>query len=222
MVPGELVAEGRYKMGPNVYREDEKFYSTVVGIFKFSRGVVGVVPLSGPYIPKVGDLVIGSVVNITSSGYVVDIRAPYLAFLHVTEVSTKPVNLQEADLRKFFDVGDMLVAKVLPFDTGNPSLTCRDKGLGKITKGRVISTSAVKVPRLIGKRHSMLSLLRCETGCEVVIAQNGYIWIVGKTSEDEDLVEEAVNKIVEEAHIRGLTSRVSKMLKRKKEELKRN
>jgi len=217
VVPGELLAEGNYRPGSNVYKEDGKLYSNAVGILKFNRGVVNVVPLSGPYIPKVGDLVIGEVIDITASSYVVDIRAPHVAFLNASEASVKPLNLHEEDLRKLYDVGDMLVAKVISFERAfNPSLTCKEKGLGKITKGSIIAIPAVKVPRLIGRRRSMISLIKSETGCEVVVGQNGYIWVVGENPEDEDLVAEAVRRIVEEAHVAGLTARVMQMLKNKK------
>ena len=217
VVPGELIAEGNYKLGSNVYREDGKIYSNVVGIVKVVKGTINVVPLSGPYIPKVGDLVIGEIIDITASNYVVDIRAPHVAFLHASEASTRPINPHEEDLRKLYDVGDLIVAKVIAFDRAyNPSLTCRERGLGKITRGRVIAIPAVKVPRLIGRRRSMITMIKNETGCEIVVGQNGYIWVVGRTPEDEDLVAEAIRKVVEEAHVTGLTARVMKMLRERK------
>jgi len=214
VVPGELLAEGNYKAGSNTFKEDDRLYSTTVGIFKFTKNTVNVVALSGPYIPKVGDLVIGEVVDITASSYVVDIRAPYIAFLHASEASSRPINPYEEDLRKFYDIGDMLLAKVSSFERAfNPSLTCKERGLGKITKGRIVAIPPVKVPRLIGRRRSMISMIKSETGCEVVVGQNGYIWIVGETPEAEDLVVEVVAKISEEAHVAGLTARVMNMLK---------
>ncbi len=217
VVPGELLAEGNYRAGSNVLRDDDKLYSTTVGIFKFTRGTVNVVALSGPYIPKVGDLVIGEVVDITSSNYVVDIRAPHVAFLHVSEASPRPINPHEEDLRKLYDVGDMLLAKVSSFERAfNPSLTCKERGLGKITRGRIIAIPPAKVPRLIGRRRSMITMIKNETGCEVVVGQNGYIWVVGESPEDEDLVAEAVRRVVEEAHVAGLTARVLNMLKSRK------
>lgn len=215
-VPGELLAEGDYKVGQNVIREGNRLYSTTVGVFRYTRGTVSVVALSGPYIPKVGDLVIGEVIDISSLNYIVDIRAPHMAFLHVSEASLKQINPQE-DLRKLYDIGDMLLAKVASFERAlNPSLTCREKGLGKIAKGQVIAIPPARVPRLIGRRHSMINMIKSETGCEVVVGQNGYVWVVGKSPEDEELAIEAIRKVVEEAHVSGLTARVMGMLKSRK------
>ncbi|MCX8204091.1 MAG: exosome complex RNA-binding protein Rrp4 [Candidatus Nezhaarchaeota archaeon] len=220
-VPGELLAEGNYKVGQNVIRDGHRLYSTTVGVFRYTRGTISVVALSGPYIPKVGDLVIGEVIDIASLNYIVDIRAPHVAFLHVSEASSRQINLQEEDLRKLYDIGDMLLAKVSSFERAlNPSLTCRERGLGKITRGQVLAIPPARVPRLIGRRHSMLNMIRSETGCEVVVGQNGYVWVVGKTPEDEELVMEAIKKIVEEAHVSGLTVRVMNMLRARKLKLK--
>jgi exosome complex component RRP4 len=217
VVPGELLAEGDYRAGPGVLKEGNKLYSTTVGIFKLAKGMVNVIALNGPYIPEVGDLVIGEVVDILPPNYVVDIRAPHTALLHVSEASLKPVSFREEDLRSLYDVGDMLLAKVSSFERAfSPSLTCKERGLGKITKGLILAIPPARVPRLIGKRSSMISMIRSETGCKIVVGQNGYVWVVGRSSEDEKLVAEAVRKVVEEAHVAGLTARVMSMLKARK------
>ncbi|MEM4699815.1 MAG: exosome complex RNA-binding protein Rrp4 [Candidatus Nezhaarchaeales archaeon] len=216
-VPGELLAEGNYRAGQNVIKDGTKLYSTTVGVFRYVRGTVSVVALSGPYIPKVGDLVIGEVIDVVSLNYIVDIRAPHVAFLHVSEASSRQINPQEEDLRKLYDIGDLLLAKVSSFERAlNPSLTCRERGLGKITRGQVIAIPPARVPRLIGRRHSMINMIKKETGCEIVVGQNGYVWVVGRSPEDEELVAEAIKKVVEEAHISGLTARVMNMLRSRK------
>ena len=56
VVPGEELAEGMdFLPGENTYRESDKIYSKVLGLANVSGRVVKITPLSGPYVPKVGD-----------------------------------------------------------------------------------------------------------------------------------------------------------------------
>ncbi|MCD4799421.1 MAG: RNA-binding protein, partial [Methanosarcinales archaeon] len=85
--------------------------------------------------------------------------------------------------------------------------------LKPITSGRIVQVSAVKVPRMIGRNGSMISMLKKETNCNIVVGQNGVIWITGK-DRDIDKAIEAIQIIENEAHIDGLTDRISGFLKR--------
>jgi exosome complex component RRP4 len=67
------------------------------------------------------------------------------------------------------------------------------------------------VPRVIGKKGSMIKLLKQMTKCEITVGQNGNIWIKGER-QMEDIVERAIFKIDQEAHIPGLTDRIKKIL----------
>ena len=60
----------------------------------------------------------------------------------------------------------------------------------------------------------MIKLLKQMTRCEIMVGQNGNIWIKGER-QMEDIVERAILKIDKEAHIPGLTDRIKKYLKQK-------
>ncbi|MCD6410099.1 MAG: S1 RNA-binding domain-containing protein [Candidatus Verstraetearchaeota archaeon] len=213
VVPGELLAEGNYMAGSNVYRVGNKFFSSSVGLAELKDRTVTVIALSGCYIPRPADLVIGEIVEVSMASWMVDINSPYQAILFASEFLSKPLNPLKEDPRRYLDVGDMVIAKVLNFDrTKNPSLTAKEKGLGKITKGIVVEIDVTKIPRVIGRRGSMVSMLKKETGCEIIVGQNGRIWISGKTREDEMIVMEAIKKIEREAHTSGLTDRVRELI----------
>lgn len=214
--PGELLAEDDYKVGLNVYREGRKLYSMVVGLLRIGKKTLNVIPLSGPYTPKVGDVVIGEVIDITPTNYIVDIRAPYTAILHASEALPRPLNPYEEDLRRYYNVRDFIIAKVVHFEPGlSPYLSCKEKGLGKIKEGRLLVTSPSRVPRLIGRQGSMVNLIKKETGCDLVIGQNGYILVISKNPESEAMAIRAIRKVEEEAHVSGLTTRVASLLRRK-------
>ncbi|MHC1636780.1 MAG: KH domain-containing protein, partial [Candidatus Nezhaarchaeales archaeon] len=113
----------------------------------------------------------------------------------------------------YLEIGEALVCKVAKFDKySDVILTCKGKDLGKISDGRLIKISPAKIPRLIGRKGSMVNLIKRETGCKIVIGQNGYIWIKGKDSKLEALAEKAIRKIEQEAHMSGLTQRIQDML----------
>jgi len=81
----------------------------------------------------------------------------------------------------------------------------------KIEDGIIIEIQPSKVPRIIGKNGSMVSLLRQHTGCWIFVGQNGRVWIRGESENISRLVE-AIRKIEREAHTTGLTDRISKFL----------
>ena len=117
-----------------------------------------------------------------------------------------------------FDVGDLIIANVLSSDrTRDPLLTVREPGLGKVMRGQLVEITPTKVPRVIGRKGSMVSIIKKETGCQITIGQNGFILVSGKTPQDEQLAIMALYKIENESHTSGLTDRVTEMLENKKE-----
>jgi exosome complex component RRP4 len=113
----------------------------------------------------------------------------------------------------------MVIAKIVAYDrTRDPQLTILERGLGKITRGQILEITPTKIPRVIGKQGSMISMLKQETGCQIEIGQNGRILVNGKTPEDERLGVMAIRKIEQEAHTTGLTDRVTEMLRKEKGE----
>lgn len=218
VTPGDLLAEDDYIAGDNTYKDDGKIYASRVGLVDFEAKKVHVVALKAFYVPYVGDTVIGKVVEVTIGGWIVDINAPYFAMLRASDVIDRPFKPETSDLPSIFDVGDLIIAKVVAYDrTRDPLLTIREPGLGKIMRGQLVEITTTKIPRVIGRKGSMISMIKKETECQITIGQNGLILISGKTPEDERLAVMALHKIEEESHTSGLTDRVTEMLKKKKE-----
>jgi len=212
VAPGELLAEGEHLLGENSYKIGNQIYSACVGLLEVDGNRVSVVPLKGGYIPHVGDIVGGRVMDIGLSGWTVDILAPYVAMLPASETEG-PRGPRRRDLSEMFDVGDMVMAQVLSFDrTRDPLLTAKGPGLGKVSSGRVIQIQAAKIPRLIGRKGSMISMLKRETGCQISVGQNGIVLVWGRSPEGERVAVEAIYMIEREAHMRGLTDRIREMI----------
>ena len=52
---------------------------------------------------------------------------------------------------------------------------------------------------------------------KIFVAQNGRIWLKGKTHEHEHLLVEVIQKIEREAHTTGLTDRVKYYIEQEKQ-----
>jgi exosome complex component RRP4 len=106
-----------------------------------------------------------------------------------------------------------MIAQVIAFDrTRDPLLTTKGRGLGKVTSGRVARITPAKIPRIIGKKGSMITMLKKETGVDIIPGQNGVILAVGPNPDQERIAVEALYMIEREAHTSGLTDRVKAMI----------
>ena len=157
--PGDIVAKGMDDIpGNNVIREGDNLIATVVGIFSINGRVAKIIPLSGPYLPKPEDTVIGKVIEFTFSGWVVDIDTYTNANIGVSEVVRMYVDVHKTDIRKFLDIDDMIVAQVNNVSkTRGITLTMKGPGLRKLEGGHVIKinshTIAILAIGITGKFH---------------------------------------------------------------------
>jgi len=218
VAPGDLLAEGDYVPGDSTYKENEKIYANRLGLVDYNGRRVNVVALKAFYVPAPGDTVIGKVVETTPGGWVIDIKAPHLARLRASDVVERSFKPETTDLPSIFDVGDLIIAKVVEYDrTRDPLLTVREPGLGKIMRGQLVEVTPTKIPRVIGRQGSMVGMIKRETGCQMTIGQNGLILITGRSPKDERLAFMALRKIEAESHTSGLTDRVTEMIKKERE-----
>lgn len=218
VVPGEVLFEGRIRTGDNTYRAQGRVCATRIGLVDYNRGMVSVIALEAGFNPLVGDLVIGDVTDIELGFWTVDIDASSAAVLNVPDAIGAPFRT-DIVMPDILDIGDAIIAKIVDMDRRRtPILAILGRGLGKVEEGFIIRLTPSKIPRLIGKKGSMVNMILKETGCRIAIGQNGRILIHGKTREQEETVVSVIKKIEKEAHISGLTNRVQEYLKKLKEE----
>jgi exosome complex component RRP4 len=217
VTPGDLLAEGNYAAGNNTYKADAKIYASRIGLVEYRGRKVQVVALNTFYFPSVGDLVIGKIVEVNLHGWTVDINSPYKANLKASEALNRPFRPQRDELSDFLDVGDLVLAEVVSYDrTRDPNLTIREPRLGKLVHGQIIRVSPAKIPRIIGRKGSMITMLKKETKCNIMVGQNGLVYISGRNREDERIAALAVQKIEHGAHTSGLTERVTEMVRKER------
>jgi exosome complex component RRP4 len=223
VAPGEVLSTDvdTYKRGRGTIlnKDGSKIISVLVGLKQVRNNYINVIPLSGFYTARTGDKVIAIVVDKNPVKYRCDINAKYEAILRPQNAvkHKKRKRRDKLDTEKF-DIGDLLVAKIISADRLNsPELTLVGKYLGRKKDGICLTIDPPKVPRVIGRNGSMIKMLKGETNCNIFVTQNGRIWLKGDNFEYERLAIEAIYKIEKEAHTRGLTDRIGEFLKQEKE-----
>lgn len=214
VVPGDTLADDLgYIPGHGTYRYQQHLMASRLGLVNVEGKVVKIIPVSGKYLPKRNDVVIGKVFDILMAGWRVEINSPYTAMLSSKE--TPEFIEKNEDLTKYFDLDDYMVAKVTNVTSQNLiDLTVRDQGLRKLKGGRIIKVNTHKVPRIIGKKGSMVSMVKDATKCRIIVGQNGLVWIDGEP-QNENIAVEAIRKIENESHFSGLTERMKEFLEQK-------
>lgn len=215
VAPGDLLAKGRFRTGSNVVKVGEDaYYATVLGSFEIQNGVLSVRALRGPYIPRKGDRVIGVVVDISMGSWSVDIRSPYEATLPAARFPVR-INPVLDDIRKYLKVGDYIYAEIAEFDRFRPPVldATASREYGPVKQGVVVAIEPTRVPRVIGRNGSMIKLLNKELDANIIVAQNGYVWVRASNSTTINRAVRIIKMIEAEAHTQGLTSRVEEMLK---------
>jgi exosome complex component RRP4 len=212
VIPSQFLGDTKNsKAGHGTFIENGKIYSERLGILSKREEYINVIPLKGRYDPIEGDFVIGIVEEASASSWLVDINAPYPALLHVNEV---PWDVEFGETEKFLKHGDSIMAKILQVDVAKKiQITLKDRNLYKIRGGHIIYVEPSKVPRIIGKKGSMISLLKKYTRCRIFVGQNGRIWIDGD-EEGIEKVLQTIKKIEDESLTFGLTNRIETLLKK--------
>ena len=213
VIPGDVITTGPYRPDQNVTLDGNRITATVIGISEISDDSVRVIPLTGMYIPKSSDLVIGKVVSHTSLSWEVDINSCYVGILPAADVFGRDFSAHADELTSKLDKGDLIAARIVNFDrTRDPLITIADRELGKIESGTLIKISPSKVPRLIGKRGSMIQTVEMATHAVITIGQNGLIVVSCDDSNGLLKAIKAIRMIEEEAHMANLTDKVKEML----------
>jgi len=218
VVPGDVLYEGRIRTGDNTHRSEGKVIASRIGLVNYNRDMVSVIALEAGFNPLTGDLVIGQVKDIGLGKWMVDIDTAEVGQLNVPDAIDAPFR-PDIVMTSILDIGDTVVAKIVDLDRRRtPILSILGRGLGRVDEGFIMRLTPSKIPRLIGKKGSMVNMILNQTGCNVVIGQNGRILIHGRTREQEAMAVKVINKVENEAHISGLTSRVQEYLRKLKEE----
>lgn len=213
-VPGETLAVGMDVLpGSGTYRESEKIIAKRLGLVIIEGRTIKLIPLSGRYIPKTGDTIICKVIDVGFNGWRLDTNSAYSAMLSMKD-ATSDFIARGANLTQYYDLGDYIVCKIVNVTSQKlVDVSMKGPGLRKLKGGRIIEVDPNKVPRIIGKQGSMVVMIKDATKCNIIVGQNGLIWIDGEPI-NELLAIQTIRKIEKESHTSGLTEKIKEFLEK--------
>jgi len=214
VIAGDIVGEtSKWKPTTGVVTVGDNIVALQNGLLAKYQDKISVLPLNGHYEPRPGDQIVGIVAEANPGNWIIDIRAPWLAPLHVSEA---PWRVDFGETMAYLRPGDAVLCKILFIDGQKKvQVTLKDRNLTKLEGGEILEVPPVKVARIIGKNGSMLNLLKEYVECWLLVGQNGRVWINGEPGEVL-LAKQAIQLIANEAHLPGLTDRVRAFLESKK------
>jgi len=199
----------------NVVLEGKRIISTTIGLSDVSDDSVRVISLTGVYLPKIDDLVIGTIQYIFGNSWFADINSCYQGMLLGQDVFGRGSYPTSCDMKERLDNGDIIYAKIANSDRQRePLISIADQSLGKIDAGELVKFSPAKIPRLLGKHKSMIQSIEESTNATITVGQNGFIILkcdnstglqkaiksikmIGVTHHD-DSIEEKIQNILDE------------------------
>jgi exosome complex component RRP4 len=218
VIPGDVITTGPFRPEQNVILEGNKIISTMIGISEIYDDAVKVISLTGKYLPKIDDLVIGKVISHSSLSWELDINSCYVGFLPAQDVFGRDFSAHADELTSKLKSGDLVAARIANSDrTRDPLITIADRDLGKIDSGDLVEISPSKVPRLIGKKGTMIQMIESATNAAITIGQNGWVVVSCETPEGLLKAKKAIQMVNEQAHVANLTDQVKEMLESKGE-----
>jgi exosome complex component RRP4 len=168
------------------------------------------------YVPRIGDIIIGTTTNVGLNYWTIDIKSPTSAILPASNITT-----DGKELHQIISIGESIVAKIQLYDgIHDAKLTVKEPGLGRITRGQLVRVPPSSIPWIIGRKGIMINLIKTETECQIVIGLNGMILVTGKQQENEVLAIQTLNAIMEDSLSEGFFDRIATFLKNKKEAAK--
>ena len=171
--------------GPN--GTSSSIYAAVSGTVEITESVLSVRGLSPRYVPEIGDVVIGRVVEVTGNRWRVDVCAMQDAVMLLANV-TEPGGMlrrrgreDELTMRKIFSEDDVLVAEVQRVSPdGQVSLHTRAAAkYGRMrNQGTLVTVGPCCIRRVRHQFHTFRKLC-----VSLVVGVNGHVWIGAATSE---------------------------------------
>lgn len=206
VVPGEIIVQGEdYLPGEGARREGDNVVASRFGLAEEQGRVIKVISIFGAFVPRRNNVVIGRVTDITFHGWLIDIDSAASGFLPIEE-SPRFINKNEMD--QYLAIGDTIAAKIWSVKPKGIDLAMKGKGLGKLEDGFIFRIIPSRVPRVIGREGSMITLIKEKTNCQITVGQNGWIWIKGESIDDEIKARKAIEFVAEQVFVSGLTEKM--------------
>jgi len=212
VLPGDIIVTGDYTPEQNVIIDGDRAISTTVGFSEVNDNRVGVISLTGFYIPKIDDLVIGKVISYSALSWEIDINSYYSAILPASDIFGRDFTSSRDNLSLKFVKGDLIAARIVNTGSREPLITISGQDLGKIDSGELVKISPSKVPRLIGKQGSMIQAIEGATNSSITIGQNGLIILNNDNNSRLERATRAIQMIEINMYESNLEEKIQNLL----------
>jgi len=213
VLPGDIIVTGHYTPEQNVIIDGDRVIATTIGFSEVKDSSVGVMSLTGFYIPKTDDLVIGKVISFSALSWEIDINSYYSAILPASDIFGRDFTSSRDDLSLKLVKGDLITARIVNAgSTREPLITISGQGLGKIDSGELVKITPAKVPRLIGKQGSMIQTIEEATNSSITIGQNGLIILNNNNNSGLERATRAIKMIEINLYEPNLEEKIQKLL----------
>ena len=176
VLPGDFITTAPLQLQDNVVLEGKRVISTAIGLSDVSADSVRVISLVGVYVPKIDDLVIGTIKYISGNSWFADINSCYQGMLLGQDVFGRGSYPTKSEMEERLSKGDIIFAKIANSDRQRePLISIADQSLGKIDSGELVKISPTKVPRLTEKNGSMIQTIEGSTNATITVGQNGLV-----------------------------------------------
>ena len=213
VLPGDTIVTGDYTPEQNVIIDGDRVIATTVGFSEIKDSNVGVISLTGFYIPKIDDLIIGKVISYSALSWEIDINSYYSAILPASDIFGRDFTSSRDNLSLKLDKGDLIAARIVNVgSTREPLITISGQDLGKIDSGELVKISPSKVPRLIGKQGSMIQAIEGATNSSITIGQNGLIILNNDNNSGLERATRAIKMIEINLYEPNLEEKIQNLL----------
>ncbi|OYT35462.1 MAG: RNA-binding protein [Candidatus Aenigmarchaeota archaeon ex4484_52] len=194
--------------GQGTWRENSKIFSKYTGFVKEKNNIISVTPLNGVYMPKKDDFVIGQILRVGFNNWSVDINSPFVAMLYLSEL--KEFIKNGDDIENYYRKGDVLYLNISAVTKSKfVNVSMKPTMCKKLYDGLIISVCPTRVKRIIGKSGSMIKLIIQKTGCNILVGQNGLVYL---NNGNIDLAIKTIRFIEKKFLEKNLTKRVEEEL----------
>lgn len=186
-LPGDYICDGEGCIkGHGTELVDNKIFSSYFGRVNQINKLVTVSPVfSVRYVPEIGDVVVGRVVQIYNKRWKIDTNARGDTTLGLGAINLPGVAQRrkseddEMNMHKYFAVNDMVVCEVQKVNkNGSAALHTRNDKYGKLSNGLLV---IVAPDSIVAAKSRFIT----RGPVDVISGCNGYIWISSRDGSPE-------------------------------------
>jgi exosome complex RNA-binding protein Rrp4 len=145
----------------------------------------------GLYNPKVGDRVVGRIIDFERMMWLVDIEAQSEALLDAHTIVSGQIDISE--YLKLLSKNDYVIAEVTS-STPFYELTVSRPELGRVIKGKILKIDIKAALKIADNKDKSLKKIIHDTKSQIIVGMNGTIFLNAGTDKDENSILDYLRK----------------------------